>query len=57
MPVIHAEDLTVIKENTVDLLGINYYQPRRVKAKTPIDTKTVQCLRIISTIMKCLVVK
>ncbi|EMF0278855.1 MULTISPECIES: glycoside hydrolase family 1 protein [Enterococcus] len=40
MPVIHAEDLTVIKENTVDLLGINYYQPRRVKAKeTPIDTK------------------
>lgn len=58
MPVIHAEDLTVIKENTVDLLGINYYQPRRVKAKKHQSIlKTVQCLRIISTIMKCLVVK
>ena len=31
-------DLTIIKRNTIDLLGINYYQPRRVKAKeTPID--------------------
>ncbi|HAP6208269.1 TPA: glycoside hydrolase family 1 protein, partial [Enterococcus faecium] len=40
MPEIHPDDLTIIKENTVDLLGINYYQPRRIKAKeTPIDTK------------------
>ncbi|WP_274661927.1 glycoside hydrolase family 1 protein [Enterococcus lactis] len=37
---IHPDDLAIIKENTVDLLGINYYQPRRIKAKeTPIDTK------------------
>ncbi|SDZ65798.1 6-phospho-beta-glucosidase [Evansella caseinilytica] len=33
LPVVEQEDLTVIKENTVDLLGVNYYQPRRVKAK------------------------
>lgn len=33
MPVIEDGDLTIIKENTVDLLGVNYYQPRRVKAK------------------------
>ncbi|MEI2366713.1 glycoside hydrolase family 1 protein [Niallia circulans] len=26
-------DLELIKENTVDILGVNYYQPRRVKAK------------------------
>ncbi|MGE6629410.1 glycoside hydrolase family 1 protein [Bacillus sp. NPDC077027] len=33
MPEIEDGDLDLIKENTVDLLGINYYQPRRVKAK------------------------
>ncbi|MCR6105744.1 glycoside hydrolase family 1 protein [Salipaludibacillus agaradhaerens] len=33
LPVYKEEDLTVIKENTVDILGVNYYQPRRVKAK------------------------
>lgn len=27
------EELNIIKENTVDFLGVNYYQPRRVKAK------------------------
>lgn len=27
------ENLAIIKDNTIDLLGINYYQPRRVKAK------------------------
>lgn len=38
LPEYEEEDLVIIKENTVDLLGINYYQPRRVKAKeTPID--------------------
>ena len=32
------EDLKTIKENTIDLLGVNYYQPRRVQAKEkPID--------------------
>ena len=27
------EELKILKENTVDFLGVNYYQPRRVKAK------------------------
>ncbi|MCR8967774.1 glycoside hydrolase family 1 protein [Streptococcus zalophi] len=32
-----SEELAIIKENTVDFLGVNYYQPLRVKApeKTP----------------------
>lgn len=33
IPVYKNEDLKIIKNNTVDLLGVNYYQPRRVKAK------------------------
>ncbi|PKG23533.1 glycoside hydrolase family 1 protein [Niallia nealsonii] len=33
MPTIEDGDLTIIKNNTVDILGVNYYQPRRVKAK------------------------
>ena len=33
MPEMADGDLQLIKENTVDLLGVNYYQPRRVKAK------------------------
>ncbi len=33
MPVIEEGDLELIKNNTVSLLGVNYYQPRRVKAK------------------------
>lgn len=38
LPDIQEGDLELIKNNTVDLLGINYYQPRRIKAKeTPID--------------------
>lgn len=27
------EEMEIIKENTIDFLGVNYYQPRRVKAK------------------------
>ena len=27
------EELKIIKENTVDFLGVNYYQPKRVKAR------------------------
>ncbi len=27
------EELAIIRENTIDLLGINYYQPRRIKKK------------------------
>lgn len=33
LPEYEANDLDIIKENTVDLLGVNYYHPRRVKAK------------------------
>lgn len=33
MPKYEAEDLDVIANHTVDFLGVNYYQPRRVKAK------------------------
>lgn len=33
LPEVMAGDLELIKENTIDLLGINYYQPRRIKAK------------------------
>lgn len=35
-------DLQLIKENTVDFLGVNYYQPRRVKEKeTPVNDNAV----------------
>lgn len=38
MPETTLEDLATIAENTIDLLGVNYYQPRRVKAKeSPIE--------------------
>lgn len=33
MPEVMEGDLELIKNNTIDLLGINYYQPRRIKAK------------------------
>ncbi|MDR4379142.1 glycoside hydrolase family 1 protein, partial [Bacillus amyloliquefaciens] len=33
VPDYQKEDLDVIKHNTVELLGVNYYQPRRGKAK------------------------
>ncbi|SEO14710.1 aryl-phospho-beta-glucosidase [Amphibacillus marinus] len=33
LPTTLPEDRALLKENTVDLLGVNYYQPRRVKAK------------------------
>ncbi|MFC0233272.1 glycoside hydrolase family 1 protein [Vagococcus entomophilus] len=38
MPKVYKEDLELIRNNTIDLLGVNYYQPRRVKVKeTPIN--------------------
>lgn len=38
MPVIEEGDLQIIAENTVQILGINYYEPRRVKARlTAVD--------------------
>ncbi len=33
MPVTCTEDLATIRDNTINLLGVNYYQPRRVCAK------------------------
>ncbi|GGP11303.1 glycoside hydrolase family 1 protein [Oceanobacillus neutriphilus] len=33
LPEIEGDDAALIRENTIDLLGVNYYQPRRVKAK------------------------
>ncbi|WP_112182356.1 glycoside hydrolase family 1 protein [Paraliobacillus zengyii] len=33
LPNTQAGDKTLLKENIVDILGVNYYQPRRVKAK------------------------
>lgn len=32
-PTITRDDVKVFKENTIDLLGVNYYQPSRVKAR------------------------
>lgn len=38
LPTYTQEDLDIIHQNTVDFLGVNYYQPIRVKAKEkPID--------------------
>ena len=36
LPKYQKEDLQLIKENTVDFLGVNYYQPIRVCAKSSI---------------------
>lgn len=33
LPDTQPEDASIIAENTVDFLGVNYYQPRRVKEK------------------------
>ncbi|MEH7483846.1 glycoside hydrolase family 1 protein [Neobacillus drentensis] len=33
LPTVEPGDLAVIKNNPIDILGVNYYQPRRVKAK------------------------
>ncbi len=33
LPTIEEGDKELIKNNTVDFLGVNYYQPRRIKAK------------------------
>ena len=38
VPAMEADDLQTIRENTIDLLGINYDQPRRImKKESPID--------------------
>ncbi|KON83572.1 6-phospho-beta-glucosidase [Rossellomorea marisflavi] len=33
LPAVREGDRDLLKQNTIDLLGVNYYQPRRVKAK------------------------
>ncbi|MPQ43856.1 glycoside hydrolase family 1 protein [Clostridium tarantellae] len=33
------EELKIIKDNTIDFLGVNYYQPRRVKCREEILTE------------------
>ncbi|UFT99147.1 glycoside hydrolase family 1 protein [Radiobacillus kanasensis] len=33
LPTVEEGDKELFKENTIDILGVNYYQPRRVKAK------------------------
>lgn len=33
MPVVDADDLAIIRDNTVDYLGVNFYQPLRVCAR------------------------
>ncbi|EAE7687101.1 glycoside hydrolase family 1 protein [Listeria monocytogenes] len=41
MPEYTEEDLTIVKENTAQILGLNYYEPRRVKARlTAINEKS-----------------
>lgn len=39
VPDIVEGDLETIKEATVDFLGVNYYQPRRVQAKESVDER------------------
>ena len=42
MPDYTQEELDIIKQNTIDFLGVNYYQPIRVKAKeSPADPKAM----------------
>lgn len=37
-----VEDAQIIKENTVDFLGVNYYHPKRTKARTTSLPKALQ---------------
>ena len=41
LPKVEDGDLEIIKNNVVDYLGVNYYQPRRVKAKESEVDKSV----------------
>uniref|UniRef100_UPI0035A0AFD4 glycoside hydrolase family 1 protein n=1 Tax=Streptococcus ferus TaxID=1345 RepID=UPI0035A0AFD4 len=38
-----AADLEAIKQHTIDILGVNYYQPRRIKAKDNPADKNPDC--------------
>jgi 6-phospho-beta-glucosidase/beta-glucosidase len=39
MPAVEAEEMALIKQTKIDLLGINYYRPRRVKARESMPNK------------------
>lgn len=42
MPEYTKSELEVIRNNTIDILGVNYYQPKRIKTKeSPISNKEV----------------
>lgn len=42
LPAVYEEDAAIIRESTVDFLGVNYYQPRRVKEKeTPVESEQI----------------
>lgn len=41
LPVVEQGDLEVIRNHPIDILGVNYYQPRRVKAKEQPAAKDV----------------
>ena len=41
LPKVEDGDLEIIKNNVIDYLGVNYYQPRRVKAKESEVDKSV----------------
>lgn len=54
MPTYTQEDLQVIKENRVDFLGVNYYQPVRVCAKANMPNPDAHLHQNITLIiMKC----
>ncbi len=54
LPTFTQDDLEIIKNYTVDLLGVNYYQPRRVKARDTLPNPNPHSFRNITLkIMKC----
>lgn len=44
MPTYETTDLEIIKDNTVDFLGVNYYQPVRVKARDSVPNPSAPFL-------------
>lgn len=53
LPYYTSEDLKTIKDNTVMFLGVNYYQPRRVKKRKAIRHSTRSCRICTSIITRC----
>jgi len=42
LPTVCDNDADLLKNNTVDYLGVNYYTPRRVKARTTTDDSSIK---------------